>query len=91
MTYMELVKKVASVTDGVSQRVAREVIDNTLTVIGNALCEGDDVALFRFGKFKVANVPEREVKSFGADKPTVCEAHNIVKFKPAATLKEAVH
>lgn len=59
--------------------------------IQKALSEGKTVEIAGFGKFELVNKPEREgINPFTKEK-IVISAKNVVKFRPAKTLKENVN
>ena len=90
MNKMELVEHVASELD-LSKAKAQEALDAVLEGITMAVKKGDEVRLVGFGTFAV----KHRAASTGRNPSTGAEiqipASNSVRFKPGATLKEAVN
>lgn len=93
MNKQELIEHVAKNTSGeagdaLTKGDVQTVVAATLDTIAAALRGGDDVNIAGFGKFEVQHKPARTVKTFGEERQV--EAKNVVKFKPAKALKDAV-
>ena len=88
MNKKELIKAAALKAE-VTQKSMEETLDVLLETITETLAVGEDVKLAGFGKFEVTEKPEKVQNSFG--KEVVVPAHNVVKFKPAQALKDALN
>lgn len=87
-----LIDAVAEVM-GTTKKAAGEAVDAVFGVITDAMADGNDVAVSGFGKFVVADVPERTgIIQMGDRKGEqyISEAHRAPKFKAASALKDAV-
>ena len=92
MNKKELINAVAEVM-GTTKKAAGEAVDTVFGVIADAMAEGNDVAVSGFGKFVVADVPERTgIIQMGDRKGEqyTTPAHKAPKFKASSTLKDVV-
>lgn len=87
MNTSELVKKLAARMN-ISQRKARELLDNLIQAMNTRLQQGERVVLRDFGSFTVKQVKER--KAYIPSEKTLCTipAHQKLQFRQAKHLKE---
>src|SRR5215469_14391521 len=85
----ELSKRIAKETQ-LSQKLAAEVLEATLTAIREALQDGEEVRLVGFGSFKVRQSAARKGVNPRDRKPIEVPAKNRVRFSPGKELAEAV-
>ena len=90
MTKKDLIQDVADMYDRTRCDVA-EVVDGVLSTIGDALAEGDQVAITGFGTFSVLKRAARKGRNPSTGKSIQIAASNTPKFKPGKALKEAVN
>lgn len=96
MNKTELIEDVAartvgSASDHLTKGDVEKVVNATLASVTSALANGDgsEVVLPGFGKFSTHFKEAREAQTFGETKQIA--AKNVVKFKPGASLKDAVN
>lgn len=75
---------------GITKKQARKNIDDVFTVIQDALKHDGIVKIPGFGRFAVSDYPERQTHSVAENKLITIPAHNVVKFRVSAPLKNAV-
>jgi DNA-binding protein HU-beta len=85
----ELVKRIAKQAD-LSQKVAGEVFDATLTAIKEALQAGEEIRLVGFGTFAVRESAARAGVNPRTREPMTIPAKERVRFSPGKELAEAV-
>jgi DNA-binding protein HU-beta len=95
MTKSELVDAVAASTQGsegdpLTKKDVATVVDAVFGSIQSELvaADGGVVNIAGFGKFESVHKPARMATTFGVEKQI--PAKNVVKFKPAKALKDAV-
>ena len=89
MTKDELIKEVGLDT-GYSNDIITSVLDSITTQIGNALINGDNVSIFRFGIFKTQIRKGRNIVNINSGKHQRTRDVRVIKFQPTKELKEAV-
>ena len=72
-------------------RFAREVVDSMFSMITSAVQKGEEVSLFGFGTFKVAERAARKGRNPQTGEAVKIAASKTVKFKPATTLKASLN
>jgi nucleoid DNA-binding protein len=87
MTKLELVKELAA-TLNMTQALAREMVETSITLIVKAIKQEGVLELGGLGSFRKIKRQARRITAFG--KPKTVPAHNIVKFSPAKTFKDAI-
>lgn len=90
MNKNELIKKVAADT-GKTQSEVKEIVDSAFAVISAKLGNGEKVSISDFGTFSVVEKAARNFHNPNSGKVEISEAHNVIKFQPAALLKNAVN
>jgi len=90
MNKTELIDSVASAT-GFSKKQVKEVVDNVFSVIGNELCEGNEVVLPEVGKLKPKTRPARVGINPSTKEPMDIPASVTVAFKLSKTLKDSLN
>lgn len=90
MNKSELIAKVAAEA-GVSQVEANRVLDAIINTIGNALKDGDNVALVGFGTFQVTAKAARTGRNPATGAKIQIAARNAPVFKAGKTLKDKVN
>lgn len=74
---------------GLTQRQARDITNDVISHVTDALAQGDTVRLNDFGTLSVVRTKERKLSD--AMGGGIAPARNRVKFKPAKAIKEAVN
>src|SRR6185437_573490 len=77
--------------DGIAKDHARKIIDSALAAITAAAASGEEVALAGFGRFKVADRPERQGRNPATGEPITIPASRKLSFTPAKTLRDALN
>jgi DNA-binding protein HU-beta len=85
----ELIKEVSNETR-LSERFIGDVLTATLTVIQQALKNGDEVRLPGFGVFYTRMQPAGTVKSIRTGKTVAVPARRVAAFRVGRLLKKAV-
>lgn len=68
---------------------AEKAVDATIRCIVDALRQGNEVKLFRFGVFRRIRMEEREMLFFS--EPIKVPEHYTIKFYPSKSLKDYVN
>jgi DNA-binding protein HU-beta len=76
---------------GISKSDAASAIDATFDTIANALKDGFDIRLSRFGSFGVADSPAREGRNPRTGETVRIAASKRARFKAEKGLKDAVN
>ena len=83
MRKIEFIKALATRT-GASQHDAARTIDAVLSIISEALSEGDDITIPDFGKFEPKVIPEHQARNPQTGEPITVHEKTTVRFKPYA-------
>ena len=86
----ELVKRISAETH-LSERIIREVLTETQTVIRDTLKSGQDVRLPGFGLFYVRQKKATKVRSVRTGKTVDVPARRVPAFRPGVHLKRALY
>ncbi len=70
---------------------ARELVDNVFGIITSAAQSGEEVSLFGFGKFKVAERAARKGRNPRTGEAVKIAASKNLKFTPARPLKTSLN
>ena len=89
MNKTEIVNVVAEKT-GFTKKDLTLVLEEFLGSMTDALVEGEEVSLFGFGKFVVAEKAQTTARNPQTGMEVIVPKRNVVKFRPASALKEAV-
>jgi len=89
MNTADLIERVAA-EHGVAKDHARKIIDSALAAI-TAAASGEEVALAGFGRFKVADRPERQGRNPATGEPITIAASKKLSFTPAKALRDALN
>jgi len=95
MNTKELAKALQGIIEGkfeikTNGEKSREVLDELVTVITDALVKGDKVDIIGLGKFETVERAERNGVNPQTKQPIVIPAKKAPKFKPAKALKDKV-
>ena len=90
LTKNDLVKNLAE-EHQLTQAFARELVDSVFDMITNAAQKGEEVALFGFGKFKVAERGARKGRNPRTGEAVKIVASKSLKFTPASSLKAGLN
>jgi DNA-binding protein HU-beta len=90
MTKNDLVEHLASEYE-LTKTFARDLVDNIFDTITTAVQKGDEVALFGFGKFKVAERGARKGRNPRTGEVVKIAASKTLKFTPASALKTSLN
>lgn len=90
MTTAELIERVAA-EQGVAQDHVKTIIDSALAAIATAANAGEEVILNRFGRFKVADRPERQGRNPATGKAMTIPAAKKLTFAPAKNVRDALN
>lgn len=86
MNKSELINAMAA-ESGLSKTDAKKALDAFISVVTNAMKEGDKVALVGFGTFSVSERAGRTGINPATKQPIEIPAKKVVKFKPGAELE----
>lgn len=86
MNKFELINAMAA-ESGLSKTDAKKALDAFISVVTNAMKEGDKVALVGFGTFSVSERAGRTGINPSTKQPIEIPAKKVVKFKPGAELE----
>ena len=86
MNKSELINAMAA-ESGLSKTDAKKALDAFISVVTNAMKEGDKVALVGFGTFSVSERAGRMGINPSTKQPIEIPAKKVVKFKPGAELE----
>ena len=86
MNKSELINAMAA-ESGLSKTDAKKALDAFISVVTNAMKEGDKVALVGFGSFSVSERAGRTGINPSTKQPIEIPAKKVVKFKPGAELE----
>lgn len=89
MNKTDLITSIAN-ESGLSKKDASAALDATITIIKNALADGDSVSILGFGTFSVKERPERQGRNPSTGEPMTIKASKSPAFKPRKALKDAV-
>ena len=90
MNKQDLIRKVA-VDSEITQRQAGIVLDNTFSLIMDALAEGDKVQILGFGTFEARQRAARSGRNPSTGETMEIPATTVPVFKPGREFKEAVN
>ena len=90
MNKRDLVERVAAEHE-LTGRFARELVDGIFDMITGAVQKGEEVSLFGFGTFKVAERAARKGRNPQTGEAVKIAASKTVKFKPATSLKAGLN
>jgi DNA-binding protein HU-beta len=85
----DIVSRVAEET-GHTKTLVSAVVDATITQIGQALVEGEDVRLHAFGTFAVKETKARQARNPMTGDIVDVPAGRKVSFKPSSELKKVI-
>ncbi|RPK31838.1 HU family DNA-binding protein [Paenibacillus xylanexedens] len=89
MNKTDLVNAVVGKT-GLAKKDTEQVINETLSVITDALAQGEKIQLFGFGNFEVRDRAARKGRNPQTGEELDIPASKAPAFKPATALKNAV-
>jgi DNA-binding protein HU-beta len=90
MNTADLIERVAA-EHGVAKDHARRIIDSTFAAITAAAVSGEEIALAGFGRFKVADKPERQGRNPATGEAITIAAARKLSFSPAKPLRDALN
>ncbi len=90
MTKSELVEMIAEQQEGITRREAEIVMNTILSVIGDALADGDHVELRGFGSFTTKTRNARVGRNPKTGDAVMIPAKIVPHFKPGKDLRERV-
>jgi DNA-binding protein HU-beta len=90
MNKKELADRIAG-KHGLSKANAKRIIDDVFDDIGDALSNGKDVAIDRFGKFRTSARKARQGLNPRTGKPITIKASKNAAFKAAKGLKDRIN
>ena len=88
MNKQELVDRVAEEHE-LTGRFARELVDNIFDLITGAVQKGEEVSLFGFGSFKIAERAARQGRNPRTGESMEIAAKSVPRFSAGAELKKA--
>lgn len=89
MNKAELIRAVAE-RSGITKKDAEQAVNDTLSVISDALVAGERVQLVGFGSFEVRERGPRQSRNPRTQEPMEIPASRAPVFKAGKTLKDAV-
>ena len=90
MTRNDLVERLAEEHE-LTKVFARELVDSVFDMITAAAVKGEEVSLFGFGTFKVAERGARKGRNPRTGEAVKIAASKSLKFKPARSLKASLN
>ena len=90
MNKNDLVERLAHEHE-LTKTFARDLVDSVLGTITTAAQQGEEVALFGFGKFKVAERAARKGRNPRTGEAVKIAASKNLKFTPARSLKASLN
>ena len=90
MNKSELVDRVAERTE-VGRKDAEAAVEAVLSTIADALRDGDEVSLFKFGTFSVKSNAARTGRNPRTNEPVKIAASKSLKFKASGSWKELLN
>ena len=90
MNKTELVSAIYENLEGITKKDIALVVDVAFEQITQAMVNGQEVAIYQFGKFVPVEVGERECRNPQTGEAITVPKHRTQKFKAAAHLKQAV-
>lgn len=76
---------------GLTKTAAKQVVEDVLKAIADAVAKGDEVSLPGFGKFKVQSKPARTGRNPSTGAAIQIAASKKIVFQAAKVLKDAVN
>ena len=89
MNKKELIAELSTRT-GVTKKLATEVLDSFIEVVGEKLAQDEEVKLVGFGTFEVASRKARKGVNPRTKKPISIPGGKVPKFRAGKELKEKV-
>ncbi len=90
MTRNELIESLADEFE-LTKSSARELVDRVFEKIAEAAHQGEEVAIFGFGKFKVVERPARTGRNPQTGEAIKIAAKKVLKFEAAKAMKESLN
>ena len=90
MNKNELVERLAEEHE-LTKGMARSLVDSVFQMITDAAQKGEEVALFGFGRFKVAERAARKGRNPRTGEAVKIAASKSLKFTPARSLKTSLN
>ena len=90
MTKSELVEIITERQEGITHKEAEVVVNTILSVIGDALADGDHVELRGFGSFTTKDRRPRVGRNPKTGESVMVPAKVVPHFKPGKLLRERV-
>ena len=90
MNKNELVERLAEEHE-LTKSMARSLVDSVFQMITDAAQKGEEVALFGFGRFKVAERAARQGRNPRTGEAVKIAASKSLKFTPARSLKTSLN
>ena len=90
MNKTQLVSAIAEKT-GLTKVQAQQALDATLESISEKLCDGESLAFFGFGTFKVSHRAPRTGRNPQTGKEINIAARNVPVFTPAKAFKDSLN
>ncbi len=75
---------------GLTKKDCKLCLDTILSVIKDALKEGDSVTLSNFGKFKMNEIKAKPMYNFATKQTRIMRARKTPAFKASDSLKQSV-
>lgn len=90
MTKNDLVEQLAQEYE-LTKTFARDIVDNIFDKMADAVRKGEEVSIFGFGKFKLADRKARKGRNPQTGETIKIAASKNVKFEQAKALKDQVN
>lgn len=90
MTRSELTKELAKDLN-VEKEFAKDILDSFITIIVEALKNGEEVKISNFGTFYKTDLKSRTVTIPNTDKKATTKASSIAKFRSGSILKSRLN
>jgi DNA-binding protein HU-beta len=90
MNKNDLIERLAEEHE-LTKTFARDLVDSVFDSIMGAVQKGEEVQLFGFGRFKVAERAARKGRNPRTGEPVKIAASKNIKFTPASSLKSSIN
>jgi DNA-binding protein HU-beta len=90
MNKNDLIESLAEEFD-LTKSYVRDLVDRVFEKITEAACDGEEVGLFGFGKFKVVERQARKGRNPQTGEAVKIAARKVLKFEAAKAMKEGLN
>lgn len=76
---------------GVPRKEGGDIVENFFGIIKDDLCQGNEVLISSFGKWKAKAKKQRRSRNPQTEDALTIDARRVVTFKPSAVLRDAIN